>query len=269
MPDKEFRVRRILNGVGIGLVALVVQSGCQSDRVPPPAPARVPGPGERRMSDAGETAKPLPAVRDDVPPPPFNDVPLVSQEAPEVPRYVEAYDKVGHPRIVVWVAHPPAGQAYDEVAARAIDYAALETILTDWLSAGGRVAVIAPEAARQALNPQQAQDLDTGHPAPSQQIGDRLKADVLVLVQAEPTRQNDNGPALRLVADASNLRGGESIGRAVVDVPPPLDKPQINKYTRFVARKLMADMSNSWTSFGGAPPAAAQPEPAPATNPPP
>src|SRR6185312_6520792 len=95
MPDKEFRVGRILKGVGIGLMALAVQSGCQSDRVPPPEPARVPGPGERRMSDSGEMAKPLPApARDDVPAPPFNDVPLVSQEAPEVPRYVEAYDKV-------------------------------------------------------------------------------------------------------------------------------------------------------------------------------
>jgi len=141
----------------------------------------------------------------------------------------------------------------------------MQTILTDWFSSGGRVAVISAQAARQSLTPQQTQNLDAGQNVNGKDVNDRIHADVLVLVRAEPTRQSGNGPAVRLVADASNLAGGESIGRAVVDVPPPLDKPQLNTYTRFLARKLMKDMTGSWTSFG----AGGQPgnPPPPATQP--
>jgi hypothetical protein len=206
-----------------------------------------------------------PDARDDLPSPPFNDVPLVSQEAPETARYVDAYNRVGRPRLLVWVTQRPGWGRYDEAAARDIDYAAMENVLTDWLAAGGKVAVISPVAARQTLDAQQVRDLDSGHPARPQEISDRLRADVLVLIEAQPTRQSSDGPMLRLVADATNLRGVESIGRAVVDVPPPLDKPRINDYTRFVARKLMDGMASSWNQFGGAPP----PPPPDAGNAPP
>jgi hypothetical protein len=129
----------------------------------------------------------------------------------------------------------------------------MQTILTDWLACGGRVAVVSPEAARQALNPQQAHNLDSGQGVNGKEFSDRIRADVLVSVRAEVTRQSGNGPAIRFIAEASNLAGGESLGRAVVDVPPPLDKPQINTYTRFVARKLMQDMTSAWTAFGATP----------------
>ena len=244
-------MRRILSALGIGIIGICVQSGCQSDRTPPPSPARVPETNERVMDSGVGQSKPLPPQdRDELPPPPFEDVPLVNQEAPEEARYVAAYNQVGHPRILVWVTHRPGSWQYDEAAARSIDYAAMENILTDWLSAGGRVAVISPQAARQALDPNQVQDLNSGQPTRPQDISDRLHADILVLVQAQPTRQSGAGPAVRLVAEATNLRGAESLGQAVVDVLPPLDKPQINKYTRFIARKLMDGMTANWMSFG-------------------
>lgn len=244
-------MQRILSALGIGMIGICLQAGCQSDRTPPPAPARVPGMNERVMENDADQFKPLPRpARDDLPPPPFDDVPLVNQEAPEAARYVAAYNQVGRPRILVWVTQRPAFGQYDEAAARSIDYAAMENILTDWLSADGRVAVISPQAARQALEPQQVRDLNSGQTRPAQDVADRLHADVLVLVQAEPTRQSDVGPAVRLVAEATNVKGAESLGQAVVDVLPPLDKPQINKYTRFIARKLMDRMTANWTSFG-------------------
>jgi hypothetical protein len=73
---------------------------------------------------------------------------------------------------------------------------------------------------------------------------------------------------VRLVANASNLKGGESLARAVVDVPPPLEKTKLNNYTRFVARKLMRDMTAAWTQFGGPPPESAPggPPPQPQEN---
>ena len=247
-------MRRVLGLAGAGLLTVAMVWGCGgSDTTPPPSSARVPGQYERRMATDWQ-AKPLPGPSgDELPPPPFADAPLVSQQAPETQRFVDAYDRVGRPRILVWVSH--SGDAfYDEAAARSIDYDAVENILADWLSAGGRVATIAPEAARQALTPQQAQSLNSGQAGNGQDLADRVRADVLVLVRAQPTRQSGEGPAVRLVADASNLKGGESLGRAVVDVPPPLDKPKINTYTRFLARKLMTDMTGAWSAYGGGPP---------------
>jgi hypothetical protein len=250
------RVPRVLQ---FGLIALAALAGCGHDNTPAPPPARVPGRDEVRSSDDTRFAKPLPEqTRNDLPPPPFDDVPLVSQQAPETARFVEAYHKVGSPRILVWVVHE-AGAAYDEAAARSIDYAAMQTILTDWFSSGGSVAVISAQAARQSLGGQQVQNLDAGQNVNGKEINDRTRADVLVMVRAQPTRQSNGGPMVRLVADASNLVGGESIGRAVVDVPPPLDKPQLNTYTRFLARKLMKDMTGSWTGFGSGPAPASQP----------
>ena len=72
-------------------------------------------------------------------------------------------------------------------------------------------------------------------------------------VQARPTRQTPNGLQVRLIAEAFNIDGGDSIGRAVVDVPPPLEKRQLNKYTRYIARKLMDDMTYAWASAGPPP----------------
>jgi hypothetical protein len=62
-----------------------------------------------------------------------------------------------------------------------------------------------------------------------------------------------------------NVRDGGAIGTAVVDVPPPLDKPAINEYSRFVARKLMTGMAGAWESYAANPP----PEGLPPAPPPP
>src|SRR5206468_11140506 len=65
--------------------------------------------------------------------------------------------------------------------------------------------------------------------------------------QAHPTRQAVDAPMnIRVIVEAMNTRGGQSLGRAVVDIPPPLDKPQINRFTRYLARKLMDDMTAAW-----------------------
>jgi hypothetical protein len=85
------------------------------------------------------------------------------------------------------------------------------------------------------------------------ELVEQLQADVLIQVQARPTRQTRYGLEVRLIAEALNTRGGQSIGRAVVDIPPPLEKTTINKYTRFVARKLMDDMTGTWNNAPVAP----------------
>jgi hypothetical protein len=305
-----------------GLAGAGALAGC-SHREPPDRLERVrtdipPRPYEPPMRDR-EEIKPLPEAREyggEVPPPPYDDVPLVNQRPPEQRAYVNAYEAVGRPRIAVFVNRTLEGELvpvnpegplvtverrrtsrgdvsvesrdyrdrggyygrdgresvdrfetrgpgeyrdttavylrpgeYDEVSASSIDYETLENILTDWLAADGRVEVVSPVMARQRLNDQQVKELQEGRPQALSEIARQLDTDVLVQVQAHPTVQTRRGLQVRVIAEAINVRGGQSVARAVVEVPPPLDKPQLNKYTRFLARRLMDGMSNSWRAM--------------------
>ncbi len=307
--------------------------GCR-DTTPPPPRVPVPAADRQAMMIHRDEVKPLPPPRpeDRVPPPPFDDVPLVAQQAPEQPAFVDAYRRVGAPRIVLFVNRTLEGSIipvnheapivsieqtrksstgvnvetrdtstrqrryrdetrdrtdrfeskgpaeyrettdvylhpgqYDEVAARSIDYEAIENIMSDWLACNGQVAIISPIMARQRLSDQQVKELQEGRPQVLSEIVQQLGADILIQVQAHPTRQSSEGLEVRIIAEALNIKGGQSIGRAVVDVPPPLEKTTINRYTRFLARKLMDGMIGSWT----APPPAPSPRDAlpPATQP--
>jgi hypothetical protein len=135
---------------------------------------------------------------------------------------------------------------YDEAQARSIDYEAIETILTDWIASNGQVTVISPVMARQRLSDEQVKEMEAGRPQALREVAQQLDTDVLIQVQARPTRQTRDGLEVRILAEAIDTRGGESIGRAVVDVPPPLEKVQINDYTRYLARKLMDDLAENW-----------------------
>ncbi|MBV8781282.1 MAG: hypothetical protein JO353_07785 [Phycisphaerae bacterium] len=137
---------------------------------------------------------------------------------------------------------------YDEVQARSLDYQALENIMTDWIACEGQVVVVSPTIARQRLTDQQVKELQEGRPQMLSEVAQQLNTDILIQVQAHPTRQTPQGLEVRLVGEVLNTHGGQSLARAVVDMEPPLDKPQINKYTRFLARKLMADMTQTWTA---------------------
>ncbi len=137
---------------------------------------------------------------------------------------------------------------YDEVQAKAIDYEAMESILTDWLSASGQVGIISPTMTRQRLTDEQVKELQSGRPQALRELAEQLDTDILVQVQARPTRQTAQGLEVRVIAEAINTRGGQSLARRVVDIPPPLDKWQLNKYTRYVSRELMKGMTQTWSA---------------------
>ena len=301
--------------------AVAFTSGCGGRRDPDPEPrSRIPDRPPPVPVREYEEEKPLPerSRGGDVPAPPFDDVPLVNQRPPEQRSFINAYESVGRPRILVFVNRTLEGEIvpvnpddpyvsvernrtargdvriesrdsrrrddfyrgrddrdredrfesrgpsevrdrvdvylrpgeYDEVDARALDYEAMENILIDWIASDGRVEVISPVMARQRLTDEQVKELQEGRPRMGAEIAKQLDADVLVQVQARPTRQTLNGLEVRVIAEAINVgRGGQSIGRAMVEVPPPLDKPQLNKYTRFLARKLMDGMTGSWRAM--------------------
>jgi len=220
---------------------------------------------------------PLPPVEEE-PVGTFEDPPLVDDRPPEQLAFLQAYRSVDRPRITVFVNRtlegdliavdaPPTrirrgdgtavdiggdndtylrpGQ-YDEVLAKQIDYSAVENILTDWMACGGQVEIMSPDAARKKLSAQQIEDLQEGKREMLNPLAQRLNTDVLIQVQAKPTKQTNEGLTVRLIVDAISVKTGQSIGRAVVDVPPPLDKIQINTFTRYVARRLMAGMTDTW-----------------------
>lgn len=264
--------------------------------------------------------------------PGFNDVPLVNQQPPEEPRYVQAYASVGKPRILVFVNRTVTGELipvnptgplvsventqqsntgvkvgqgsnvnsnspysnysqnynrsfessgparyqdrtdiylqpgqYDEAAAKSIDYELIENILTDWLSARGQVTIISPMSARGRLSDQEVQELQSGRPQMLGELAQKLQTDILVQVTARPSRQTSTGLGIRLIAQALNTKGGQQIAQATVDVPPPMEKTTLNRYTRFVARKMMDAMTNSWSVMASQPPAPVANPPAPNT----
>ena len=233
-----------------GLVLTGMAAGC-ARKAPPPAPARVEVPPRdwEPPTREREQIKPLPGVPEDevggLPPPPFDDVPLVSQRTPEQRAFVEAYESVGRPRIMVFVSGGAATGRRDELDVADIDYESAENILSDWFAADGRVDLLSPTE-RERVTRQDQQNLQSDRPQRDRAGG----ADVIVRVRAQQTRQSREGDAIRLVAEAVNTDDGRQIGRSVVDVPPPIDKLQLNKYTRFVARRLMDQMTRTWRATG-------------------
>jgi hypothetical protein len=214
-----------------------------------------------------DAPKPMPQDTDaaQLPPPPFQDPPLISQPPPEQAEFLDAYNKVGKPRITIFVnrslegtempANPGAdtnnseylqkGQ-YDEGYAKSLDYEAIEDELADWIGCDGQVTIVSPTMARQKLTDAQVKDLQSGRPQVLAELAQELNTDILIQVQAHPTKQYRDSLHVRIIAEAINTKGGESLARAIDDAPLPLDKPGINKYTRFLARKLMADITSSW-----------------------
>lgn len=331
----ELSKSRCAKSIALALAAL---AGCQSAPPPPrvSVPSR-PSAGAVRETDYRGVRRDVTAAEaeSNLPPPPFDDAPLVSQAAPEQRAYVDAYTRVGRPRIAVFVnrtlegqilpvnedqplasvertrrssagvsvedrdnlrgdgyyrdryrdadiradrerrdsfrsdgpaeyrdrvdVYLPAGK-YDEVQARSIDYEAMENILTDWLAGDGKIEIVSPIMVRDRLSDEQVKELQSGRPQMMGEVARLLDTDILVQVGAKPTRQTAAGLEVRLVAEAINVRrGGQSIARAVVDVPPPLDKQKLNKYTRFVARKLMDGMIGSWSAYDAGPPPQTRP----------
>ena len=258
-----------LLGKAIALAAggiLSLTGGCQSQQ-PASGPPQV-RPAQTSDAGARREEKPLPdPTRSELPPPPYADFPLINQRPPEQTEFLRAYEGVGRPRIAVFVNRTlqaqaqnswdrrgdgyGAGREYEVSLAEDIDYSAIETVLTQWLSCDGQVTVMSPSVIRARLKPEEVSRLEQGRLRELREIAKELDADILVQVQVRPTRQSaQGGTAMRLNAESINLLGGESIGRATVLIPPPLSSEQINKFTRFVARKLMNDMILSWSGPG-------------------
>jgi hypothetical protein len=263
MPRHFFMRINLAVACLIGCVGLGVGSGCY------PAPQRATlAPGSAASTYTHDPVKPMPSEADasDVSPT-YEDAPLVSQQIPEDPRFVEAYNHVGRPKIMIIVNHTENN---------GIDYALIEETLTDWLSAEGQVQIISPMLARQKLTDQQLQELASGQPQVMDEVAQKLQTDVLVYAEC-PSRQTPQGPEVMLIVEAMNTKGGQQLAQGSVRIPPPMDKTAVDHSTRLVARKLMDELTNSWNTMASLPhpaptevpavPSSVPPAPPPATQP--
>ena len=300
-------------GLIIGLATAAI-AGCASS--PPPGPPPQVITLASPNTSPGDPVKPMPDGTPTDLPPGFDDPAILHQQLPETPAFVSAYNRVGKPRIMVFVNRTLTGELmpvnqtdplvsvqntqtlngavkihssndvshdgdyssysrnsnrsfesngpvtytdktdvylqpgqYDEAQAKSIDYELIENLVTDNLSADGKVMLISPISARQRLTDQEVMELQSGRPQMLGEIAEKLQADILVQITARPSRQTDQGLGIRLVGQAFNTKGGQSLASAAVDVAPPLTKTTLNRYTRFTARKLMDGMTQAWASM--------------------
>lgn len=151
--------------------------------------------------------------------------------------------------------HP--GQ-YDAADLQALDYSEMESRLTEWLGCEGQIVLVSPDYVRGHLTDQQVNDLQSGKAAGLKDLSQATGADILIQIQAHPVRRGDQLVVL-LIGQAVNVRGGESLAQASVEMPTPIDRYALNNYTRFLARKLIHGMVGAWTAGPPVAPPATQP----------
>ena len=233
--------------VTAGMMGLTLCAGCR-DGSPPvpytPPPARGYETGLREH----ESPKPMPEGHMGAAPRPFDDEPLLVDTPPEARRFVAIYNKVGRPRITV-IVDPTIGPS--------IDYSMMELLLTDWMAADGQVSIVSSTVARTRLSKDQVKMAEGGNADAVRDV-----ADILIHVTAGPSQQREVRD-VRILAEAMEVRGGDSLARAAVDMNAPMSKSKLNEYTRFLARKMMDGMTTAWgmpqPAQGDAPAGAVQP----------
>jgi len=220
--------QKTVGGLLAGLALFA--AGC-ADKSPPPPRVNVPMNASEGPVFRHDPVKPMPAPAGEraLAEPPFDDPALVNQEIPEQRAFVAMYNAVGRPALIVKLAD--AQPTADDLAV------ALQ--LTEWLRSGGNVVMLDPLA------------------------GKAESADVLIhfVVASGPS---EKAAAIRLTARAVNARDQALLASAMVDMPTPADRQAVNRFTRFLARKLMDGMTQAWSS---APPARPESAPAPPASP--
>jgi hypothetical protein len=136
---------------------------------------------------------------------------------------------------------------YDDASMSALDYSEMESLISDWMQADGQVTLISPSYLRAHLSDGQMKDLQDGKASGLDAVAKITGADIFVQVQAHPAKRGDQ-VILLLVAEAINIQGGESLAHASVEMPTPVDRTELNNYTRFLTRKLIHGMVQTWSS---------------------
>jgi len=227
----------------IGLSALAM--GCKN--TPPP---QVPVPSESGGNpyttyQHDSANKPLPpsATGADAssggPHPEMTQSPTVSPpQPPVVPQaYLDAYDRVGRPRLLVLV--DPSDNPEKSLVPG--DYELLEKVVRETISAGGEVAVVPASAVRERATPQQLHDIAAGRATAMVDVGNAVHADVLI--EVKPVTSKDQ---TQLTAIARNIRDGQQIATATSAVQSASPRRQIDFAGRLLGERMVDALADAW-----------------------
>lgn len=230
-------MRAIVPLLAIGLATAL--AGCKN--TPPP---RVPVPSESGGNPyttyQHDSAKPLPSSADPhvQPSSPAQPPPPPPPQPPTVPQsYLDAYDRVGRPRLLVLV--DPADRPEKSLVPG--DYEMLERVVHETLSAGGQVAIVPASAVRERIGPQQLRDLADGRATALADVGSALRADVLI--EIKPSATNDQ---TQLTATARNVRDGQQIATVTSTVQAASPRRQIDFAGRLLGERMVDALADAW-----------------------
>jgi len=265
-------VRHLSQILFIGLLATGLW-GCV-DNSPPVARAMPPELGRDTYRREADYPKPLPdGPRTTVavsPAAPTDETPGADRSVenpPEDQAFLAVYNRVNKPKIVLYVNHNTDGnllpaidprtgkmvnvidrEVADDVDAGAIDYNLIESLLSDWLSCDGKVTIISAQDARNKLTEDQIKDLQAGKEAALAAVGESTQGHVLIQAQVRAVKKTDSGAVVRVYAEAMNVRGGDLLAQASLEVNPPLNRAQWNKAGQALARELMVGLTKTWSA---------------------
>ena len=159
-------------------------------------------------------------------------------QPPVVPQaYLDAYDRVGRPRLLVLV--DPSDQPEKSLVPG--DYELLEKVVRETISAGGQIAVVPASAVRERTTPQQLRDIAAGRATALTEVGNALHGDVLI--EIKPMTTDDK---TQLTATARNIRDGQQIATVTSAVQSASPRRQIDFAGRLLGERMVDALADAW-----------------------
>jgi hypothetical protein len=249
---KEACVRASVSLIAIGLslaAAALSTAGCHN---PPPPRVTIPSTsgGNPYSTYERDEVKPLPpSARStsetpqpapDPSRPPVGLTEVVPQQPTVSQAYLDAYDRVGRPRLLVIADHPDQ-PAHGLVAE---DYDLIQRLVRECVAGGGQVAVVPPNIVHDRLSTRQLDDLQAGRTTALANIGTTLRADVLIEVKTAAA-----GDQTQFTANARNTRDGAQIATASATIPSAAPRRQVDFAGRLLGERMVDALADTWDRF--------------------
>lgn len=132
----------------------------------------------------------------------------------------------------------------DEKDTRAIDYEMMVTALVDFLECDGEVNIIDTDMVESVVDRETALRADRNDRQALALVKTKLNADVLIIETVQTSSQA--GISTRMVCKAVRTDDARVIGRAYVDLRQALTKRNLRTFSRYLAFRLMEDMTKRW-----------------------
>jgi hypothetical protein len=264
--------------IAIGLSLAAALASLTSCRTPPPPRIQVPSEtdGNPYTTYKHDEVKPLPpsatqSLDDASAVGPSSAAPRASDPVVAPPpgpppvsqSYIEAYDRVGRPRLLVLVERPSSASPRAIVPG---DYELVERVVGETLAARGQVMVVPSSIVAEKIDAQQFADIHAGRADALADAGGKLRADVLVQVKLVPPGTGGASDT-QLTATARNTRDSQQIATASAALGNPPQRRQLDFAARLLSERLADELAGAWNRLAEKQSAGAAAPAAPATQP--